>query len=122
MKLYCKNPAARIFVNSSHDASASTLFQMLMWPFINVIITGEILAMLYKPINNRAHNYFANLLTKISSTDIITIRSSDTDLYVPFMNTKNGYKAFSNCDAHTWNDLKPSPKEGCSLFTLEEPS
>ena len=51
--------------------------------------------MVNKSINNLAPKYLCNLFTKSSSRDSITLRNSELDLYVPFMNTKNGQKSFS---------------------------
>ena len=50
--------------------------------------------MVHKSINILASIYLYNLFTKNSSRDITTLRSSDTDLVVPFMNTKNGQNRF----------------------------
>ena len=73
--------------------------------------------MVYKSINNLVPKYLCNLFTKNSSRDIITLRNSELELYVPFMNTKNGQKSFSYCGAHFWNGLKPTSKNAplCSL-------
>ena len=62
----------------------------LEWPSIDEIMKGETSNMIYKSIHNLAPRYLCNLSTKISFKDIITLRNSETDLYVPFMNTKNG--------------------------------
>ena len=49
--------------------------------------------MVYKFIGYLAPKYVYNLLNQNSSRDIITLRNSELDLYVPFMNTKNGQKS-----------------------------
>ena len=72
--------------------------------------------MVYKSINNLVPKYLCNLFTKNSSRDIITLRNSELDLYVPFMNTKSGQKSFSYRGAHFWNGLKPTSKNAPSLF------
>ena len=59
--------------------------------------------MAYKSINNLAPKYQCILFTKNSSRDSISLRRSETDLYVPFMNTKNGQKSLSYRGAHLWN-------------------
>ena len=112
-----QHPAARIVTNSSYDASASPLLSKSEWPTIDEIIKGEITNMAYKSINNLAPKYICNLLTKNSSRDTITLRNSELDLYVPFMNTKNGQKSFSYRGAHFWNSLESTTKMRplCSL-------
>ena len=75
-------------------------------PHFNEITTAETVVMVYKSINSLDPNYLSNLFTKNTSRDIITLRSSDTDLYVPFMNTKNDQKAFSYHGALIWNDFE----------------
>ena len=74
--------------------------------------------MVYKSTNKLAPIYLCNLFTKNSSREIITLRNSDTDLYVPFMNTRNGQKSFSYRGAHLWNELKPRAKNAPSLFAF----
>ena len=88
--------AARIVTNSSYDASASPLLSKLEWPYIDEIIKGETTNMVYKSIKNLVRKYLCNLFTKKSYRDTITLRNSELDLYIPFMNTKNGPKSFSS--------------------------
>ena len=64
--------------------------------------------MAYKSINNLAPICLCKLFTKNSSRDIITLRNSDTNLHVAFMNTRNGQKWLSYGVARMWNGLKPS--------------
>ena len=87
------NRAARFVANSSYDASASPLLSELEWLSLDEIIKGETTNMVYKSINSLAPKYLYNLFTKSSSRDIISLRSSETDLYIPFMNTKNSQKS-----------------------------
>ena len=75
--------------------------------------------MVYKSINNLAPKYICNVFTKASSRDIITLRNSELDLYVPFMNTKNGQKSFSYRGAQLWNGLKSTTKNAPSLFAFK---
>ena len=89
------------------------------WPTIDEIIKGETTNMVYKSINNLAPKYLCNLFTKTSSRDIITLRNSELDLYVPFMNTKSGQKSFSYRGAQLWNGLKYTTKNAPSLFTFK---
>ena len=114
-----QNRAARLVTNSSYDASASPLLSKFQWPSIEDIINGETTTMVYKSTNKLAPIYLCNLLTKNSSREIITLRNSDTDLYVPFMNTRNGQKSFSYRGAHLWNELKPRAKNAPSLFAFK---
>ena len=79
----------------------------------------ETVTMVYKSINSLLPNYLSNSFTNNSSRDIITLRSSDTDLYVPFMNIKYTQKAFSYRGATMWNGLKPVPKQARSLVILK---
>ena len=88
-------------------------------PSIEDIINGETATMVYKSTNKLAPIYLCNLFTKNSFREIITLRNSDTDLYVPFMNTRNGQKSFSYRGAHLWNELKPRAKKGPSLFAFK---
>ena len=48
----------------------------------------------------------------------MNLRISGTDLYVPFMNTKNGQKLFSYHGCHILNRLKPISKNVASLFAF----
>ena len=54
--------------------------------------------MVLKSINNFSSMYLCNSFTKNSSRDIhpgiITLRNSDSDLFVPSMTTKNGQQSF----------------------------
>ena len=50
--------------------------------------------MIHKSINSLAFICLFNLSAKNSSKDIISLRNSETDLYVFFMNAKNGQKSF----------------------------
>ena len=77
--------------------------------------------MVYKSKNNLAPKYLCNLFTKNSSRDTITLRNSELDLYVPFMNRKNDQKSFSYRGAHFWNGLKSTTKNAPSLFNFKEP-
>ena len=74
---------------------------------------------LYISINSISLIYLCNLFTKNSSRDIITLRNSDTNLFVPLKNTENGQKSFSYCGAHFWNGLKPTSKNVPSLFAFK---
>ena len=49
----------------------------------------------------------------------MTLRNSELDLYVPFMNTKNGQKSFPYRGAHVWNGLKSTTKTAPSLFAFK---
>ena len=113
--------AARIVTNSSYDAFASPLLSKLEWPTIDEIIKGETTNMVYKSINNLAPKYLCNLFTKDSSRDAITLRNSELDLYVPFMNIKNPQKLFSYPGVHFWNGLKSTTKM-CHLCSLSKES
>ena len=62
--------------------------------------------------------YLCNSCTRDSSRDITILRNSDTNLCVPFMNTKNGLQSFSYRGARLWNDLKPRSKNSLSLFAF----
>ena len=105
--------------NSSYDASASPLLSKLEWPSMDEIIKGETTNMVYKSINTLALKYLCNLFTKNSSRDIISLGSSDTDLYISFMNAKDGQKLFSYLGAHLWNGLKSTSNNTPSLFALK---
>ena len=87
-----QNRAARIVTNSSYDASASPLLSKLEWPSIDEIIKEETTNIVHKSINNLAPKYQCKLFTRNSSRDIVSLRSSETDSYFPFMKTKNGQK------------------------------
>ena len=47
------------------------------------------------------------------------MRNSDTDLYIPSMNTKNGQKSFSYRGAQLQNGLKPVSKKAPSLVSFK---
>ena len=113
--------AARIVTNSCYDASASPppLLSKLEWPAVDEIIKGETTNIVYKSINNLAPKYLCNLFTRNPSMDTITLRNSELDLYVPFMNTENGQKSFSYRGAHFWNGLKSTTKNAPSLFAFK---
>ena len=92
---------------------------LLEWPTIDEIIKRETTNMVFKSINSLAPEYLCNLFTKNSSRDTITLRNCELDLYVPFMNTKNGQKSFSYRGAHFWNGLKSTAKNAPSLFAFK---
>ena len=75
--------------------------------------------MVYKSIINLSPKYLCNLFTKNSSRDTITLRNSEIDLYVPFVNTNKGQKSFSYRGAHFWNGLKSITKNAPSLFAFK---
>ena len=75
--------------------------------------------MVYKSIKKLASKYLCSLFIKNSSREIILLRSTETDLYVPFVNTQNGQKSFSYRSAHLRNDLKPLSKNSPSLFAFK---
>ena len=112
------NRTARIVTNTSYDASASPLLSKSEWSSIDEIIKEETTNMVCKSMNNLAPKYLCNLFTKNSSRDIISLRSSETDLYVPFMNIMNGQESFSYRGAHLWNGLKATSKNVPSLFAF----
>ena len=91
----------------------------LEWPTIDEIIKGETTKMVHKSINNLAPKYLCNLFTTNSSRDNITLRNSELDLHVPFMNTKNGQKSVSYRGAHFRNGLKSTTKNAPSLYAFK---
>ena len=111
-----QNRAAGIAKNSSYNASASPLLSKLHWPSIDEIINGETISVAYKSRNSLAPIHLCSVITKNSSRDIITLRNFETDLHVPFMNTKRGQKMFSYRGAHLWNCLQPASKNAPSFF------
>ena len=114
-----ENCDARIVTNS-YVASVSQLLSNLECPFFDESIKGEKTSMLYKSINNLASKYICNFLSKTSSRDIISLRSSETDLYVPVMNTKKGQESFSYHGANLWNGMKPTSRNAPTLFAFKK--
>ena len=93
--------------------------QQIQWPSIDEIMKGEATNMVYKSTNNLASKYLCNFSTKNSSRDIVSLRSSGTELYIPFMNTKNDQKSFSYRGALLWNGLKPKSDNAPSVFAFK---
>lgn len=65
-------------------------------------------------MNDLAPNYLSNLFAKNSARDIIRLRNTDIDLYVPCMDTKNGQKASFHRSVHVCKKFQLTPKQTCS--------
>ena len=64
----------------------------------------------YKSLNSFAPNYLRKLFAKCSDGRQRFLRSSETDLKIPFLKTTNGQKAFSYRGAKLWNGLERAAK------------
>ena len=110
-----QNRAARIVMNSGHDASTAPLIQSLGWSTISNLIHKETATLIYKSLNDLAPGYMRNLFARCSESNGRVLRSTDTDLKLPLLKTSAGQKSFSYRGARLWNSLSREAKVATSL-------
>ena len=114
-----QNRAARIVTNSSYDAPAVNLLKELKRPTVPDIIKQETATNVFKSIYGLAPTYLSTLFTRNATREIVSLRTSETDLLLPRMKMSNGQKAFSFCGAKVWNEPEQGIKLAPSLSTFK---
>ena len=115
-----QNRAARIVTSSPYYASAAPIIQDLGWSTIKDLIRKETATLTYKSLNLVAPDYLRKMFFKCSKTRKRVLRSSDTDLKIPVLNTISDQKAFSYRGARLWNGLEMQTKQSASLKTFKD--
>ena len=90
-----QNRAARIVTSSRYDAFAAPIIESLGWSTISDLIRKETATLAYNSLNSLAPNYLRKLFVKCSDERERFLRSSETDLKIPFLKTTSGQRAFS---------------------------
>ena len=106
--------------SSPYDASAAPIIESLGWSTISDLIGKETATLAYKSLNSLAPNYLRKLFAKCSDERERFLRSSETDLKMPFLKTTSRQRAFSYCGATMWNSLERATKLAPSLKTFKE--
>ena len=115
-----QNRAARIVTSSPYDASAAAIIESLGWSTISDLIRKETATLAYESLNSLAPNYLRKLFAKCSDERERFVRSSETDLKIPFLKTTSGRRAFSCRGAKLWNSPERATKLAPSLKTFKE--
>ena len=105
-----QNRAARIVTSSPYDASAAPIIQNLGWSTISNLVKKETATLTCKSLKLPAPNYLRKLFAKYSDERKRLLRSSETDLKIPLLNTISGQKAFSYRGAKLWSSLERATK------------
>ena len=114
-----QNRAARLVMNSGYDALVAPLMRSLGWPTISNLIHKESAALTNKSLNELAPEYMRNLFTRCSEKNGRVLRSTDTDLKWPLLQTSAGQKVFSYRGARLWNSLSREAKVATSLSVFK---
>ena len=115
-----QNREARIVTSSPYDASAAPIIENLGWSTISDLIRKETTTLAYKSLNSLAPNYLRKLFAKCSDERERFLRSSETDLKIPFLKTTSGQRALFYRGAKLWNSLERATKLTPSLKTFKE--
>ena len=98
--------AARVILKSDIDIPSATMFQELGWISVESRIKYNKAVFTYKALNNMTPEYITKLLTPMSQTHSLNLRSGETGaLYVPFPRTVLYSGAFSCSAPKLWNSL-----------------
>ena len=98
--------AARITLNVEFDAPSSRMFQELDWLPMGSRIKYNKAVLTYKALNNMTPEYITNLLTPMSQTHSLSLRSGENStLYVPLSCTTLYSGAFSCSPPRLWSSL-----------------
>ena len=89
-----QNRAARIVTSSPYDASAAPIIESLGWSTFSDLIRKETATLAYKSLNSLAPNYLRKLFAKDSDKRERFLRSSETDLKIPFLKPTSGQRLF----------------------------
>ena len=79
-------------IDSSYKTSALSIIEKLGWLTVNDHIETETLKMVYKSVNQLALEYLNSMVIKLSEFRNRQLRDSETDLYVPLLNSAFGQK------------------------------
>ena len=94
------------------DKKESQLFRNLNY------IETETLKMLFISKNQLAPEYLNSMFVKLSKFRNRQLRDSDTDLYVPLLQTACSQKSFSHRGAKLWNSQQTEVKKAKSFTQL----
>ena len=108
--------AARVILKSDFDTPSATMFQELGWMSMESRIKYNKAVFTYKAINNMTPDYITELLTPMSQTHSLNLRSGECGaLYVPF-SRKALYRGSFSCSApKLWNSLSQAVQNSESL-------
>ena len=115
-----QNRAARIVTSSPYDASAAPIIESLGWSAVSDLIRKKTATLAYKSLNSLAPNYLRKLFAKCLDERERFLRSSETDLKIPFLKTTSDQRTFSYRGAKLWNSLERAPKLAPFLKTFKE--
>ena len=87
----------------------------LGWQTIRAFIDMETAMMVYRSINNEAHNYLTNLFERLSQNTIRELRNTKTDHKLSLLKISSGQGRFSYRGARLWNNLSADAKNAQSL-------
>ena len=112
--------AARVILKSDIDTPSATMFQELCWMSVESRIKYNKAAFTYKAINNMTPDYITELLTPMSQTHSLNLRSGETGaLYVPFSRTALYLGSFSCSAPKLWNSLPQAVRNSESLTAFK---
>lgn len=101
--------AARIILNAEFDTPSTLMFQELDWTSVASRIKYNKAILTYKALNDMTPEYISTMLTPISQTHSLNLRSGDNGtLYLPLSRTAL-YRGSFTCSAfRLWNSLPPT--------------
>ena len=113
--------AARIILNAEFDTPSSRMFQELDWLPMGSRIKYNKAVLTYKALNNMTPEYITKLLTPMSQTHSLNLRSGENGtLYVPLSRTTVYSGAFSCSAPRLWNSLPYAIRKSESLNTFKK--
>ena len=96
------------------------MFQELGWMSVESRIKYNKAVFTYEAINNMTPDYITQLLTPMSQTHSLNLRSGETGaLYVPFSHTALHRGSFSCSAPKLWNSLPRAVRNSESLNALK---
>ena len=108
--------AARIILQADFDTPSSTMLQELGWLSVNARIKYNKAVLTYKALNKMTPEYITQLLTPMSETHTLNLRSvKNGTLLVPLSRTKLFHDSFSCSAPRMWNSLPVEIRNSKSL-------
>lgn len=108
--------AARIILKADFDTPSALMFQELGWQSMGSRINYNKAILTYKALNNMVPEYISKLLTPMSQTHTLNLRSNDNGaLYVPLARTALYKDSFSCSAPRLWNSLPLTVKNSETL-------
>ena len=112
--------AARIILKADFDTPSSLMFRDLNWLSVEKSVKYNKAVFTYRALNNMAPEYISNLLTPMSETHTLNLRSSENGtLYIPRAHTSLYKGSFACSTSQLWNALPQKVRDTSSLSSFK---